>query len=218
LNQLVADWKEVGQVAYKDRDKLNKEFSKTLDSFYDAKRNTVSAEQLEQRENLAKKQACIDQLVALAAEKKGTEDELKDIQREFAAVGFVPFKKKDEISAAFKEAYTKAIENSTEIQQGQKAYVKLDSIRSGGGKGGRAFGPPIRKEGMGQRGVLNKRIMGLENDVRNYRNNMDFIASTKNGEKLKAEFNERIGKAEEEINLLRTQLKTLEQSGNDAKA
>jgi len=215
LNQLVTEWKDVGPVAFKDRDKINKEFSRILDTFYDAKRNSVSAEQTEQRDNLAKKQALVDRLVALASEKKGDEAELKEIQVEFNAVGFVPFKKKDEINAAFKEAYTKAIDQSSEIEQGQKAYVKLDSLRGGGGRGGagRSFGPPIRKENMGQRGVLNKRIAGLENDVRNYRNNMDFIAATKNGEKLKAEFNDRIAKAEEEINLLRTQLKVVEQAG-----
>lgn len=218
LNQLVAAWKEVGPVAYKDRDKLNKEFSKALDSFYEAKRSSVSAEQTEQRDNLAKKQALVDRLNALSAEKKGDEEEFREIQREFNAVGFVPFKKKDEINAAFKDALVKAIEQTTEIAQGQKAFSKLEVIRGGGGgRGGRAIGAPMRKEGMGQRGILNKRIAGLETDVRNYKNNMDFISNTKNGEKLKAEFNDRIAKAEEEINLLRQQMKELERQEREAK-
>ncbi len=214
INTLVAAWKEVGPVAYKDRDKLNKEFSKALDTYYEAKRNTVSAEQTEQRENLAQKQALVDQLKALAEAKKGSEDELKSIQQAFNAVGFVPFKKKDEINAAFKEAFQKAIDQTNEIGQGQKAYVKLEMLRTGG-RGGRPMGGPIQREAMGQRGTLNKRIAGLENDVRNYRTNMDFISRTKNGEKLKAEFNERIAKAEEEITLLRTQLKELEKQQSD---
>ena len=229
LNALVAAWKEVGPIAFKDRDKLNKEFSKILDTYYEAKRSTVSAEQTEQRDNLAKKQTLIDRLTALTAEKKGDEEELRDIQKEFNAVGFVPFKKKDEVNAAFKDAFVKAVEQTSEIPQGQKAYVKLEAVRGGsrdggggrsfdrggdrGDRGGRSFGgPPRTIAPTGPRGILNKKIMGLETDVRNYRNNMDFIASSKNGDKLKAEFNDRILKAEEEINQLRTQLKEMEKT------
>jgi hypothetical protein len=45
---------------------------------------------------------------------------------------------------------------------------------------------------------------------------MDFSAATKNGEKLKAEFNDRISKAEEEIQLLRQQLQSLEKGDEKA--
>ena len=59
---------------------------------------------------------------------------------------------------------------------------------------------------------LKKRISKAENDVAVLRNNLEFFARSKNADKLRAEFNEKIDTATAEVAQLKSQLKLLKQA------
>ncbi len=57
-----------------------------------------------------------------------------------------------------------------------------------------------------ERRHLMHKINELKNDVQIWENNIGFFARSKNADKLKSEFEEKINKAKEEINELKSKL------------
>jgi predicted DNA-binding protein YlxM (UPF0122 family) len=56
---------------------------------------------------------------------------------------------------------------------------------------------------------IRKKIQKVENDIAVWRNNLEFFARAKNGEKVREEFNEKIDEASSHLHQLKQQLKLL---------
>ena len=54
--------------------------------------------------------------------------------------------------------------------------------------------------------AIRRKITGLENDINNWRTNIDFFAKSKNADQLKKEIEEKISDAENELEALKRQL------------
>ena len=61
-------------------------------------------------------------------------------------------------------------------------------------------------------GQVKRKISSLENDINVWKTNIDFFASTKNADKLKLEFNQKIKLAEKEVKVLKEQLLILRET------
>ena len=61
-------------------------------------------------------------------------------------------------------------------------------------------------------GQIKKKISSLENDINIWKTNIDFFASSKNADKLKLEFNQKIESAEKEVIALKEQLLILREA------
>ncbi|MFN7187892.1 MAG: hypothetical protein ACK5VK_07185 [Cyclobacteriaceae bacterium] len=114
--------------------------------------------------------------------------------------------------AAIRQRYKQAVEQfmnsiegvSEKDKQKFRLEVELDGLR-GDPQGGRKL---QHKEQH-----LRKRISKAENDLATLRNNLEFFGRSKNADKVRAEFSEKIRLASEELDAMRAELKILRSVG-----
>src|SRR5260221_7894398 len=90
LKVLQHHWKEIGPVPEKHCEPIFQQFKEACDFFFEKMRSLMSEEEKEQQVNLIKKEEIINALEKITAEKSGSLEEVKDLQRKFMALGFVP--------------------------------------------------------------------------------------------------------------------------------
>lgn len=207
LKTLQHQWKEIGPVPEKQREKIFQQFKEACDFFFEQRRASMSQADREQLENLTKKEAIITNLTKLTAEGAITLEEIKSHQSQFQAIGFVPKSAANSIKNRLAEAVTKAIAAlplSAKDKQDAALDVQLAGFRNNGNNGDRKT---HHKEVQ-----LRRQIAKAENDLAVLRNNLEFFGRSKNAEKLKEEFNEKIRLADEDLKHLKKQLQLVQAS------
>ncbi len=101
---LQKEWKEVGAVPRKKSEQLWKRFRAACDTFF-AARDAASGPENDFYANLKAKKAIIEEVKAYQKKEGVSDQQAKDeFTRRFREIGFVPFKEKDNIAQAFREA------------------------------------------------------------------------------------------------------------------
>lgn len=202
--ELQKKWKEVGPVPEKQREKIYKEFKEACDFFFEQRRGTQEKADLEQDENLKKKEAVIDLLMMAVKEGTGSPEALHELQAQFNAIGFVPKNAMASVRSRFNDAVSKYIESIGGLNAEEKERISLESELSS-----------LRNDPQAERKIyqkeqtLRKQITKAENDLAVLRNNLEFFGRSKNAEKLKEEFNGKIEEANQHLIELKKQLKLL---------
>jgi hypothetical protein len=204
LIELQKKWKEIGPVPEKQRDRIYKEFKEACDFFFEHRRGTQEKADLEQDENLKKKEAIIEILLQAAKEKTGSLESLQELQAQFNEIGFVPKNVVASIKNRFNEATSKYIESIGGINAEERDRIVLETqliaLRND---------PQAERKLYQKEQVLRKQITKAENDLATLRNNLEFFGRSKNAEKLKEEFNGKIEEANQHLIQLKNQLKLL---------
>lgn len=204
LKNIQQEWKNIGPVPEKFREKVFKEFKEACDYFFNQKRSQQDRHEIEQIENLKAKEAICAELEKHVAENSATRDVLKEIEGRFNQIGFVPRKEINTIRNRYHEAvqkFTHAIQGLTEddksrlLLENQLHDLKNDPM------GGQKI---YQKEQ-----AIRKKIQKVENDIAVWRNNLEFFGRSKNADKYKEEFNEKINSATDSLKQLKEQLKFL---------
>ena len=204
LRAMQAKWKEIGPVPDKFRESIYASFKAACDHFFEQRRVRFEAADKEQEENLHKKEALCAELEQLIASKTATLDVLKERQRAFQAIGLAPRNSAGEIKSRFTTLFQQAMASIAEVPQADKDRVMLElQLELMKGDPDAAFKLQQREYG------LKKRIQKEENDLALLKNNLEFFGRSKNAEKMKAEFGEKIAAGEAEIAGLKAQLKQL---------
>jgi Domain of Unknown Function (DUF349) len=110
LKALQAKWKDSGHLPRKQGDELWKRFRAACDKFFERRKPQLEARQNEETQNLAKKQALVAKAHDIA--RRAPDDggwgkaigQIKDIQRDWKEIGFVPRRDADAVYAAFRTA------------------------------------------------------------------------------------------------------------------
>ena len=113
---------------------------------------------------------------------------MQNFQKRWQEIGFVPFKEKDKIAAAYKEALNAA----------------FPGVGRGGNRRGRSGKPQLTEKER-----LIQKYNQLEQDIVTYENNIGFFSMSKNSEPLIKQMNERISEAKKELNALAEQIRVL---------
>ena len=186
---LQKQWKEIGAVPRKKSELLWKRFRAACDEFF-AERDKNAKPENDYYGNLKAKQRLIEEMKAY--ELKGDESDyqaLQEFQKKWQEIGFVPFKEKDNVAKAYKEA-----------------------------AGRFPSGRPQRK-GRGVRQLSEKERLiqkynALEQDIVTYENNIGFFSMSKSSEPLIKQMQERIAQAKEELKTLAEQIRNLAAAEN----
>ena len=190
LINLQNQWKEIGAVPRKKSEMLWKRFRAACDAFF-AERDKHSAEN-SYSANLKAKKALIEEIKAYVPSEELPEAEArKAFAERWQAIGFVPFKEKDKIQAAYNEAMK----------------ARFGASASGGRQASRG-GSPVRSEKDRLIAKYNK----LQQDIDTYENNIGFFAMSKNSQPLIQQMQERIEAAKAELKELENQIHTLEET------
>lgn len=204
LKALQEQWKEVGPVPEKMREKIYQQFKEACDAFFENRRAQQGKRDADQENNLKAKQAVCDLLEKHAAEKTATPELLKELEEQFGSIGFVPKKDMGTIRSRFHEAVEKFVQSIEGATDDEKSRMVLESQLQ-----------DLKNDPMGEQKIyhkeqsIRKKIQKVENDIAVWRNNLEFFARAKNGEKVREEFNEKIEEASSHLHQLKQQLKLL---------
>jgi len=206
LKLLQQNWRDIGPVPNKYRNKIYDQFKGICDAFFDEKRSAYKVQNEDFEENLNKKKALIEQLGALAKSSKIDFDEIFVLVDAYMAIGFVPRNDIKKINGLYDETI-KLLITAEGISEGERNEIKIQLEMSKLKKGPQSHFKLNQKDGQ-----IKKKISFLENDINIWKTNLDFFASSKNADKLKLEFNQKIESAEKEVIALKEQLLILREA------
>ncbi len=190
LIALQAKWKEVGAVSRRHADAVWKRFRAACDEFFERKASHFASVDGEYAENLARKTALIAEMVA-ADVKEGGYELIKDFQRRWSEIGFVPIKAKEALQKQYKEAVDKmfAVVRGAERDRSMSRFKeRVSSMKSSGEK-------RLRTE----RERLYNKVRQLEQDIALLENNIGFFSKSKGAEALIADVQQKIERAKREL-------------------
>ncbi len=206
LINLQKRWKEIGPVPRKQSDELWKRFRSSCDKFFVRKSEHFSQIDSKYAENLKAKEDLIEEIEKFQVAENVEESlkTLKDFQRRWAEIGFVPIKKKDELQKKYREAINKHFEN-LKIDNSKKNLLKfkskIDSIQ-----GNYREENKVRNE----REKLFNQLKQLESDIALWENNIGFFARSKNAEQLIKDVENKIEKARADMKMLEEKIRLID--------
>jgi hypothetical protein len=221
LKELQDEWKQIGAVHERHSNKVWKRFRKACDTFFERRGQASNAEKSSLDDNLKKKEELIGKLEALAAsENAGAQiDTFNEIQTEWKATGHVPFKLKDKINNAFKEAIQKYFEKAKISGHHGGGGGGRDHRGGGGGRGDRGDrGDRYAESDLGGEDSRAKRLMGeirrlririqeIDQKASQYELNIQYIAKGKSGDGLRAQIQGQIDTEKAKVKELRAKVK-----------
>jgi Domain of Unknown Function (DUF349) len=204
LKDLQQQWKEVGPVPEKFREKVFQEFKEACDYFFEQRRGQFEKQDQEQEENLKLKESICSELEHAAEAKTGTMETVTELSHRFNEIGFVPKKAIASIKTRFQNAVDKYIASLQGVSEDEKERASLE-IQLGSLKDD----PNADRKIYNKEQTIRKRIQKTENDIALWNNNLEFFGRSKNADKVKDEFNVKIKEATEQLKQLKSQLKLL---------
>ena len=204
LKSLQVKWKEIGPVPEKQREKIFLEFKAACDYFFEQRRVKFEEFDKIQADNFMKKEAICATLEQMIADKTGTLGQLRELQRSFQSIGFVPRNMMGPIKSRFTTAMEKFLSSLDHVPQEEKdklvLEIQLENLKTD---------PDASHKIHLKEQALRKRIQKSENDLATLKNNLEFFGRSKNADKMRAEFNEKIDASTMELTQLKSQLKLL---------
>jgi hypothetical protein len=211
LIRLQKEWKEIGPVPRKQSEKCWKRFRKACDNFFNRKTEFFSKLDTSYEDNLKAK---LDIIKALEEFDPGSDvqaafERLKELQRRWTDIGFVPFNMKDEITNKYRNALNKEFDK-LKIGDDDKSILKyktkLDNLKAN---------PKASRKVRNERDKFFTKIKQLESDIVLWENNIGFFAKSKNADTMINEVQEKIESAKKLIKTLEEKVKMIDQSGLD---
>ena len=187
--ELQKEWKEIGAVPRKKSEQLWKRFRAACDEFF-AERDKQAKPENDFYGNLKAKTRLIEEIKAYELKGDASDAEaLKEFQAKWNAIGFVPFKEKEKVAKAYKDAISKFPSPSRSPRRSAKPQLSESE-------------------------KLIQKYHSLQQDIATYENNIGFFSMSKNSEALINQMQQRIDQAKAELEALAEQIKKLNESEN----
>lgn len=186
--ELQRRWKEIGAVPRKKSDAVWKRFRAACDEFFAEKEKNAKPAENDYYANLKAKQHIIAEIekYVLSGDPEADNAAREKFAADFAAIGFVPFKEKENVAKAFKEAMQKAFPGMTQARV-RKGIARVVS----------------------EKDKLVAQYRALEQEIATKENNILFFAVGK-GNALLDKMRESIDSAKEELAELEQKIRQME--------
>ena len=125
--------------------------------------------------------------------KEGGYDMIKEFQRRWSEIGYVPIKQKDAVQKKYKEAVDKmfgTLRGSERDRSMNRFKERLQSMKGAGDK-----------RMKNERERLYNKVRQMEQDIALLENNIGFFSKSKNADAMIADIREKIAKAKQELQL-----------------
>lgn len=206
LIELQKRWKEIGPIPRKHSEPLWQRFRTACDAFFNNKSAHFSTVDNSYESNLKAKEALIAEIENYqpSDDVENILNSLKEFQRRWAEIGFVPMKQKEDVQKRYRTAINKHFEGLN-IEEGKRNLIRFKSKVEG------AQGNPRQENKMRvERDKLFNKLRQVESDIALWENNIGFFAKTKNAEAMIQEVERKIAKAKEEITILEEKIKLID--------
>ena len=204
LIALQKEWKTIGPVVKRHSDAVWKRFITACDYFFEQKKKQTSSQRSVEHENLKAKKELISQVNAILESEEGSEnapEKIRELMSKWQTIGHVPYKEKDKIYAAYKEAIDKAFEKfDMKAIRSRLSSFETTMSQSGSDK--------VYHE----REKLVRTYEQKCNELKTYENNMGFFnATSKSGNSIVKEMERKISNLKDEIALLEQKIKIIDE-------
>lgn len=203
---LQKEWKKVGTVPHKQGELLWKEFLDTCNKFFEARNKQNAGSRSEEHANLDKKRNIIAQLKELVIAEISDNDfqkKLKNLAKQYSAIGHVPFKEKDKVYKEYHEAIDAAYKKLHATNAKRHFDNFKNNLKNVAKEGGNALG--------NERGKLLRRYDQLRIEITTYENNLGFFNTTsKKGNSLVEEMNRKIEKLKADLEMVKQKIKAID--------
>jgi hypothetical protein len=205
-------WKEIGPVPRKQYDSLWRRFRKACDNFFRRKSDYFSNIDTKYEDNLKKKLDLIERIENFKAPENVNEalNKLKEFQREWTEIGFVPIKSKEEIQKNYRAALDKHFD-SLKMDDKKKNMVRFKQKLEGLSSRQNAS----NKISFEREKFMTK-LKQLESDIVLWENNIGFFAKSKNADAMVKEFREKIEQGKVQIKLLEEKINLIDEMDQDS--
>lgn len=206
LINLQKKWKEIGPVPRKHSDQIWKRFRAACDQFFANKAKHFSTIDSQYDENLKLKNALIQEVEAFVPSDDAEDNfqRLKDFQRRWSEIGFVPIKNKDEVQKRYRDVINKQFDN-LKVDESRKNLLRFKSkIENISHK------PKGDRKILVERDKSINRLKQLESDIVVWENNIGFFAKSKNADSMIAEVQRKIQQAKDEIKLIEEKVRLID--------
>ena len=186
--ELQKQWKEIGAVPRKKSEQLWKQFRAACDEFF-AERDKNASPENNFFANLKAKKKIIEDIKAYVPvdDAGANQAAAKKFSEDFQAIGFVPFKEKENIQAAFRGAM-------------QEKFPEF-----GHGRGETKLRERSAKDSLIQQ------YKALQQEIETFENNIGFFSASKNSEALIKQMETKISKAKEDLRNLEEKIRKEEE-------
>jgi hypothetical protein len=207
LIALQKKWKEIGPVPLKQSDKIWKRFRAACDTFFESKVKFYSQIDTRYEENLEKKKRLIEQIENFepTADVEKNLKTLKDFQREWSEIGFVPIKNKNEIQDRYRLALNNKFDQ-LKLDENKKSLLKFRNRVEG-----IVHKPNSQHRLHIEREKCFNKLKQLENDITLWENNIGFFASSENADSMINDVNNKIEMAKRKIEQLKSKIRMLDE-------
>lgn len=207
LINLQKQWKEIGPVPKKKSDQVWARFRAACDAFFDRKDKMSGGKGANFNENLAAKKALIEAIgvYELAGDRDADLQAMRDFQAKWREIGFIPFKEKDKVQNAYREALKAKFGDMTAEDRPMRR-----------GREERRSAAPRQ---MTEKDRLIQEFVKLEQDITTWENNIGFFEKSKGAEALIGDFRAKIDQAKADLAALEAKIKSMnkaEESENEA--
>lgn len=213
LIQLQQEWKKIGAVDRKRSDAIWGRFRAACDAFFQKKEGHFASQTEKETENLEAKKAILEEIKAFVPGEDLDSNlaAIRDKQKAFGAIGFVPIKHKAEMEKAFNDAVNEAFKKLN-IDPEKKNRIEYK----------------VRIEGMLQqenalnllrdeRTFVGNRIRKMEEEILQIENNLGFFKISKGAEGMMKQFEDKVTHLRQEMSqwedkkiLIRNAIRNLE--------
>jgi gas vesicle protein len=188
-----------------------KRFRKACDQFFNRKAEFFAKLDTSYEDNLKAKLEIIEELEKFkpGADVHASFEHLKELQRRWTDIGFVPFNMKDEITNKYRNALNKEFDMlkiGDEDKSILKYKTKLDNLKAN---------PKASRKVRNERDKFFTKIKQMESDIVLWENNIGFFAKSTNANTMIKEVEEKIENAKKMIKTLEEKVKIIDQSGLD---
>ena len=155
---------------------------------------------------MAKKQAICDKIETGAKAGDANLKDLNAFKSEWSSIGFVPKKDMQAINKRYIDAVNSYVSTIGKLSSKEREQVILENEVA------------IATDGDSVRNLqrketdIRRRMTQIENDLTIWQNNIEFFGRSKNGEKVRAEFEKKIVTAQKQLADLKHQLKIVREA------
>ena len=185
-------WKDAGALPRKKSEELWQRFRSACDEFFENRDRNFVPDENDYRGNLIAKKRLISDINAFEKtdDETANADAMRAFRERWNSIGKVPFKEKDNITKAFKDA----------MQQKFPLFNQMNAGSRGTGKAPRS-----------PKDILIEKYHALQQDIATYENNIGFFSASKNSAPLIKQMEERIEQAKAELKELESQIRKSEE-------
>ena len=205
IKKLQEEWKKIGPVPKRHSDKIWKRFRSACDTFFTSKSEHFSGIKGVEEENLRLKKELLERIKAyeIQKERSANMEVIKGFQREWMAIGYVPMKFKE----STQNEYRKLIDGLFDKMKATENEISTAEYRNM--VEGMKDDPESRDKVRKERNVLTNKITKLREEIIVLENNIGFFSNSKQSELMRAEYEKKINRAKNEVKVLETKLRIL---------